>query len=324
MSVSVVFAGTPEFAEQALRAILAAGYRVPLVLTQPDRPAGRGMRLLPSPVKKTALEADIPVMQPVRLRLQGEHAEQAQAVRAQLERVAPDVLVVAAYGLILPQWVLDLPRYGCLNIHASLLPRWRGAAPIQRAIDAGDAHTGITIMQMDAGLDTGPMLLQRAIPITEQHTAGQLHDELAELGAQCIVEALQLLSAGRLVATPQPTEGITYAEKLQRSESAINYHWSAARIARRIRAFNPFPGSTTQLPDIKGAVKVWAAHAVDEEVQGAPGTVVRVHTDSIDMATGAGILRITELQRPGGRRQSAAQFIPGWSYAQRFLRCATR
>ncbi|SRR5690625_4580 len=316
MSLSVVFAGTPEFAEQSLRALLAAGYQVPLVLTQPDRRSGRGMRLQPSPVKQAAVEADIPVAQPVRLRLEGEHAAQAQAVQAELERIAPDVMVVAAYGLILPQWVLDLPRYGCLNIHASLLPRWRGAAPIQRAIDAGDTETGVTIMQMDAGLDTGDMLLRRALPITATHTAGQLHDELAALGATAIVEALQLLAQGRLTAEPQPDEGVTYAEKLQRAESVINYDWPAARIARRIRAFNPFPGSTTELPEIKGAVKVWAAEAVDAPVLVAPGQVQAVNGDSIDMATADGLLRITQLQRPGGRRQSAAQFIPGWAYAQ--------
>ena len=316
MSLSVVFAGTPEFAEQSLRALLEAGYEVPLVLTQPDRRAGRGMHLQPSPVKKTALEADIPVMQPVRLRLEGEHAAQAHEVQAQLERIAPDVMVVAAYGLILPQWVLDLPRYGCLNIHASLLPRWRGAAPIQRAIDAGDSETGVTIMQMDAGLDTGPMLLRRALPITDAHTAGRLHDELAALGADAIVAALQQLKEGRLIAQPQPVEGVTYAEKLQRAESVIDYTWPAARIARRIRAFNPFPGSTTELPDIKGAVKIWAAEAVDAPVQVAAGQVQKINADSIDIATAQGLLRITELQRPGGRRQKAEQFIPGWAYAQ--------
>lgn len=316
MSLSVVFAGTPEFAEQSLRALLEAGYEVPLVLTQPDRRAGRGMRLQPSPVKETALEAGIPVMQPVRLRLEGEHAAQAHEVQAELERLAPDVMVVAAYGLILPQWVLDLPRYGCLNIHASLLPRWRGAAPIQRAIDAGDSETGVTIMQMDAGLDTGPMLLYRALPITEAHTAGQLHDDLAALGAEAIVAALQQLNEGRLTPQPQPTEGVTYAEKLQRAESVIDYAWPAARIARRIRAFNPFPGSTTELPDIKGAVKIWAAEAVDAPVQVNVGQVQKINADSIDIATADGLLRITELQRPGGRRQKAEQFIPGWAYAQ--------
>ncbi|MEK0096743.1 methionyl-tRNA formyltransferase, partial [Bordetella pertussis] len=189
----LVFAGTPEFARIALDALLAAGHDVPLVLTQPDRPAGRGLKLTPSPVKQAALAAGIEVAQPRSLRLDGRYPDEAAAARAQLERVAPDVMVVAAYGLILPQWTLDLPRLGCLNIHASLLPRWRGAAPIQRAIEAGDAETGVTIMQMDAGLDTGDMLLERAVPIGAQQTAAQLHDELARVGGQAIVDALAAL-----------------------------------------------------------------------------------------------------------------------------------
>ncbi|MEN7522288.1 methionyl-tRNA formyltransferase, partial [Bordetella pertussis] len=192
----LVFAGTPEFARIALDALLAAGHDVPLVLTQPDRPAGRGLKLTPSPVKQAALAAGIEVAQPRSLRLDGRYPDEAAAARAQLERVAPDVMVVAAYGLILPQWTLDLPRLGCLNIHASLLPRWRGAAPIQRAIEAGDAETGVTIMQMDAGLDTGDMLLERAVPIGAQQTAAQLHDELARVGGQAIVDALAALAQG--------------------------------------------------------------------------------------------------------------------------------
>lgn len=315
MSLKVVFAGTPEFAAQSLVALHQAGYDIPLVLTQPDRPSGRGMQLRPSPVKEVAQQAGIPVAQPAGLRLDGQHADAAQAVQQQLQALQPDVLVVAAYGLILPAWLLDLPRYGCLNIHASLLPRWRGAAPIQRAIDAGDSQTGITIMQMDAGLDTGPMLLQRSLAITGQHTAGLLHDELAALGAQAIVEALGLLTQGGLEATPQPDAGVTYAEKLQRSESTLDFSWSAERLARRVRAFNPFPGTTMTLPDIKGPVKVWAAQAIQAPVSVAPGQVQAVQADSIDVATGQGLLRITELQRPGGRRQAAAQFIPGWSWA---------
>jgi|SRR5690625_779659 len=315
MSLSVVFAGTPEFAEQALQAIIAAGHEVPLVLTQPDRPSGRGMQLRPSPVKQAAEAAGIAVAQPEGLRLDGRYAEQASAVQQQLQDLAPDVMVVAAYGLILPQWVLDLPRYGCINIHASLLPRWRGAAPIQRAIDAGDSQTGISIMQMDAGLDTGPVLLSKPLAITATHTAGQLHDELAALGAEAVLEALAGLSTGQLQPQPQP-EGATYAEKLERSESQIDFSWSAERIARRIRAFNPFPGTTIELPGVKGAVKVWAAQALDVPATVAAGEIQAVNSDSIDIATAQGVLRVTELQRPGGRRQSARQFIPGWSYAQ--------
>lgn len=314
MSLKIVFAGTPEFAAQSLTALLQAGYDIPLVLTQPDRPSGRGMKLRPSPVKQVAQGANIAVAQPAGLRLEGKYAQDAQQIQQQLQALQPDVLVVAAYGLILPAWLLELPRYGGLNIHASLLPRWRGAAPIQRAIDAGDNQTGITIMQMDTGLDTGPILLQRPLPITAQHTAGQLHDELAALGAATITEALALLAQDALVATPQPAEGVTYAEKLQRAESRLDFSWPAQRLAQRIRAFNPFPGTTMSLPGIKGAVKVWAAHAIEAPTTAAPGEIQTVHSDSFDLATGQGLLRVTELQRPGGRRQTAAQFIPGWSF----------
>ena len=311
MSLKVVFAGTPEFAQQALLAILQAGFSVPLVLTQPDRPSGRGMKLRPSAVKSTALDAGIAVAQPHSLSITGPHADEALAVQAQLTQLQPDVMVVAAYGLILPQWALDLPRYGCLNIHASLLPRWRGAAPIQRAIEAGDNETGITIMQMDAGLDTGDMLLTRALAITEQHTAATLHDELADLGAQAIVDALQQLAQGQLTPTPQP-QGHSYAAKLERAEAALDFTLPAAVLARRIRAFNPFPGCTMHLPGIEQPVKVWQAQALDIAVSTDPGTVVATTAKGIDIATAQGVLRITELQRAGSRRQPVDSFIQGW------------
>ncbi|WP_298013109.1 methionyl-tRNA formyltransferase [uncultured Castellaniella sp.] len=312
----VVFAGTPEFARQALAAILQAGHQVAGVLTQPDRPSGRGMKLQPGPVKQAALDAGVAVQQPRSLRLDGKFADEARSAQAALQAWAPDVMVVAAYGLILPQWVLDLPRHGCLNIHVSLLPRWRGAAPIQRAIEAGDAASGITIMQMDAGLDTGAMLLQVERPIGPDDTGASLHDALAQDGAGAIVRVLGELDAGRAPApVPQPLDGITYADKLQKSESVLDFSLPAAVLARRIRAFDPFPGTTMVLPGIDQPVKVWAAHALppDRRPGGeAPGAVVRTGREGIDVATADGLLRITVLQKPGSRRQPADVFLQSY------------
>ncbi len=262
--MKVAFAGTPEFAREALAAILAAGFDVPIVLTQPDRPAGRGMKLQASPVKQLAQQHGIPVSQPHSLRLDGKYPDEASAARDALLAAAPDVMVVAAYGLILPQWTLDLPRLGCLNIHGSLLPRWRGAAPIHRAIEAGDAETGITIMQMDAGLDTGDMLLIEREAIRPDDTTAVLHDRLARLGGRLIVEALEMAACGGLTRTPQPESGITYAHKIEKAEAAIDWSLPADVIARRVRAFDPFPGCTFTLSGDKGPEthKVWAAQAV--------------------------------------------------------------
>ncbi|WP_313623553.1 methionyl-tRNA formyltransferase [Achromobacter sp.] len=311
----IVFAGTPEFARIAFDALRAAGHEIPLVMTQPDRPAGRGLKLTPSPVKQAALDAGIPVAQPRSLRLDGRYPDEAADARKLLESVAPDVMVVAAYGLILPQWVLELPRLGCLNIHASLLPRWRGAAPIQRAIEAGDTRTGVTIMQMDEGLDTGDMLLERVVPITGQTNAAQLHDALALAGGEAIVEALTELEKGALTPRKQPEDGVTYAAKLDKAEAALDCTQPAALLARRVRAFNPVPGASIRLPGLPDAVKVWSAEALDEAATAAPGSVLRADAEGIDIATGQGVLRLLELQKAGGKRQPVDVFVRGWQPA---------
>ena len=309
MPLRVIFAGTPEFAQVALAAIHAAGHRMPLVLTQPDRPAGRGLHVQPSAIKQFALLHGIPVCQPRSLRLDGKYPEDAHAAQAALQAAQADVMVVAAYGLILPQWVLDFPRLGCLNIHASLLPRWRGAAPIHRAIEAGDAHTGITIMQMDAGLDTGAMLRIERLAIAPDDTTASLHDRLAILGGQAIVQALADAQGGHLHATAQPVDGITYAAKIDKSESAIDWTQAADAIARRIRALNPAPGASSQLNG--DMVKIWQAHVGNMVQDSAPGQVVAASAQGIQVATGAGVLTLTELQRAGGKRLAVADFLRG-------------
>jgi methionyl-tRNA formyltransferase len=303
----VAFAGTPEFAAVALDAILAAGHTVPLVLTQPDRPAGRGMKLQASPVKQLAQQHGIPVAQPHSLKLDGKYPDEAAAAREALLAAAPDVMVVAAYGLILPQWTLDLPRLGCLNIHGSLLPRWRGAAPIHRAIEAGDAETGITIMQMDAGLDTGDMLLMGREPIRADDTTAVLHDRLAAMGGALIAEALA--QADQLTRTPQPAEGVTYAHKIEKAESALDWSLPAATLARRVRAFDPFPGTTFTLSTDKGTevVKLWRASVVT--ASGQPGEVLHAQGEACVVACGEHALALHTLQRPGGKRVAAREFL---------------
>ena len=305
--MKVVFAGTPEFAQVALARLHAAGFDVPLVLTQPDRPAGRGMKLHASAVKAFALDHGIKVAQPRNLRLDGKFAGDAAAARDALQAAQADVMVVAAYGLILPPWVLATPRLGCLNIHASLLPRWRGAAPIHRAVEAGDARTGITVMQMDAGLDTGDMLLAESIAIHADDTTASLHDRLAPLGGRLIVEALELAACGGLAPRPQPLEGATYAHKIDKAEAAIDWREPAAVIERRLRAFDPFPGATGVLGG--EAIKCWRASVV--AASGAPGEVLAAADDGITVACGEQALRLTELQRAGGKRLAAAAFLHG-------------
>lgn len=311
----VVFAGTPAFAAVALQAIARAGHEVLGVLTQPDRPAGRGMMLQASEVKRWAQAHDVPVLQPHGLRLDGRYADEAAAAQAQLQAWRPDVMVVAAYGLILPQWVLDLPRWGCLNIHASLLPRWRGAAPIHRAIEAGDAETGITIMQMDAGLDTGDILLTARVPIDEDATTADVHDELAALGGDLAVQALADAEVGRLQPEPQAQDGVCYAHKIDKAEAWLDWSLSATALARRVRAFNPFPGAAMRLGDAGDLVKVWAASAQPSDTTGVvPGAVLAVGPEGVDIACGEGLLRCTELQRAGAKRMAVADFLRGHAW----------
>lgn len=298
----IAYAGTPAFASTALQAICEAGWPVCLVLTQPDRPAGRGMKLQASPVKLLAQARGLPLAQPQSLRLDGRHAADAQAAQAALQAAAPDLMVVAAYGLILPRWVLELPRLGCLNIHGSLLPRWRGAAPIQRAVQAGDAESGVTVMQMEAGLDTGPMLLKVTTPIAADDTGGSLHDRLATLGAAAVVEAIPQLAAGTLHGEVQDDALATYAHKLNKDEARLDWSRPAAELERLVRAFNPWPVCHTSLG--AAALKVYAAELVEEgqgEGQGAPGTILAASRDGLTVACGAGALRLTRLQLPGGK-----------------------
>jgi methionyl-tRNA formyltransferase len=304
----VVFAGTPAFAAEALKAIAAAGHEVVGVLTQPDRPAGRGMKLQASAVKQVALDLGLPVWQPLSLRLDGKAPDDARSAQSALQTAQPDVMVVAAYGLILPRWTLELPRWGCLNIHASLLPRWRGAAPIHRAIEAGDAETGITIMQMDEGLDTGDMLSIWPERISADDTTASLHDRLAALGAKAIVEALAALPAQGLPRRVQPDEGVTYAHKIDKAESAIDWTLPATLIERRIRAFDPFPGCTM---DWAGeVVKVWQARVIDAP-ELAAGTVFDLGVGRLAVACGSQALELLQVQRPGGRRAPVSVLAQG-------------
>ncbi|GAB1406717.1 methionyl-tRNA formyltransferase [Thermomonas brevis] len=295
----VVFAGTPEFAVPCLRAA-ANRAEVVAVYTQPDRPAGRGRELTPSPVKREALLRGIPVLQPENFR--------AQVSKDALRALKPDLMVVVAYGLILPQSVLDIPEHGCWNVHASLLPRWRGAAPIQRAIEAGDTRTGICLMQMEKGLDTGPVLLSQSLDIGPQETGGQLHDRLADLGAQVLADGLSLLRATiQLPPKAQPEEGVTYAHKIDKAEARLDWRQPATALANKVRAFNPWPVAEAQLAGER--VRIHGALALDEAHAAAPGSVLRAGRDGIDIACGEGVLRIRVLQRDGGKAITAADYL---------------
>ena len=296
----LIFAGTPDFAAIALAALVEAKHDIALVLTQPDRPAGRGLRETPSPVKRLAQQHRIEVFQPPTLK--------SPEAQAKIAAVKADTMVVAAYGLILPQAVLELPRLGCINIHGSLLPRWRGAAPIHRAILAGDRESGITIMQMEAGLDTGPMLLRDAMAIDPADTTATLHDKLANLGGKLIVRALDQLQNGRLPATPQPRDGVTYAEKISKSEALIDWNCNAAQIERKVRAFNPFPVAQTRWQG--ETLRVWKAE-LGSDAKHHPGSIAAIESDRIIVACGAGTLALTQLQRAGGKRLAAREFLQG-------------
>ncbi len=300
----IVFAGTPAFAASSLQALIGAGHEIALVLTRPDRPAGRGLKLAASEVKQLAEQARLPLLQTQTLK-------DAQ-LQARLQAAQAQAMVVAAYGLILPRAVLDLFPAGCINIHASLLPRWRGAAPIQRAILAGDRETGISIMRMEEGLDSGPVYLMRPIPIFAEDTAATVHDKLAVLGARSIVETLPAIADGTLKAVPQSEVGATYAPKIANEEAAIDWHREVVEVDRRVRAFNPFPGAYSTL---RGEpLKIWRA-AVASDSPAAPGTILRADVQGIVVACGNGALRITELQRAGGKRLAAATFLHGLSLA---------
>lgn len=311
--MKVIFAGTPEFAATALKAIIEAGFEVPLVLTQPDRPAGRGMQLHASAVKQLALAHQIPVAQPISLRLDGKHPEVAQEAHDLLRNTPHDIMVVAAYGLILPLSCLSIPRLGCINIHGSLLPRWRGAAPIHRAIEAGDLETGITIMQMEEGLDTGPMLMHRAIAIGPHDTTASLHDQLAALGGEMIVDALRQLAIAPLKAMTQPEEGVCYAAKISKEEAAIDFHASAQVIDRKIRAFNPFPAAHANIDGT--TIKFWRAEVANGNSTLASGSIIDASGQQgvlISCDNGKSVLRVVELQKPGGKRLPAQEFLQGF------------
>ena len=303
----LVFAGTPVFAQTALAALHGGGHEIALVLTQPDRPAGRGMQLQASAVKQYALQHGMALCQPTSLRLDGKYPDEAASAQTAIAQAQAEAMVVVAYGLLLPSWTLHSVPMACLNIHASLLPRWRGAAPIQRAIEAGDSESGVCIMRMDEGLDTGPVLWRQALPLSADETSATLHDKLATLGAQGILQTLALLP--QLTAVTQAHEGITYAAKIDKQEALIDWSLPATVLSQRIRAFDPFPGAHTLWQG--QTLKVWSALALSERSDQAPGTVLQASEQGLDVACGQGVLRLTQMQKPGGKRLTFAELLRG-------------
>jgi methionyl-tRNA formyltransferase len=297
--LSLIIAGTPEYSVPALEALIASRHRVLAVYTQPDRPSGRGQHVTMSAVKQCALKHQLPVEQPQTLK--------DPAAVERLAQYKADLMIVVAYGLLLPKTVLDTPRFGCVNIHASLLPRWRGAAPIQRAIQAGDKESGATIMQMDVGLDTGPMLLERVTPIDARETGETLHDRLSTLGAEAVLEAIDAIAAGTAKPVEQPKEGATYAAKIKKEEASIDWSKSAVEIDRHVRAFNPWPIAETRWNGQQ--LRIWEAAPLDKKASAAPGTVIATSSDGIEVATGDGVLQLTRVQAAGRKAMPAADFL---------------
>jgi methionyl-tRNA formyltransferase len=297
--LNLIFAGTPEFSVPALEALVASRHRVVAVYTQPDRPAGRGQQVTMSAVKQCAIKHRLPVEQPPTLK--------DNAAVERLSQYSADLMIVVAYGLLLPKNVLDTPRMGCVNIHASLLPRWRGAAPIQRAIQAGDKESGITIMQMEVGLDTGPMLLERVTPINARETGETLHDRLSTLGAEAVIEAIEAIAAGKSTPREQPKEGATYAAKIRKEEALIDWSKSAIEIDRHVRAFNPWPIAETRWNGQQ--LRVWETSLTEKQTSAAPGTVITTSSDGIEVATGNGTLQLTRVQAAGRKAMPAADFL---------------
>ncbi len=312
----LIFAGTSEFACFSLKALIKSGYEIPFVLTKMDQLGGRGMKLIQNPIKRLASDLGIRVIQSNCLRKTTEFpSHNVSKIHYNLTEAKPDVIVVVAYGIILPEWVLSLPHFFCINLHPSLLPRWRGAAPIQRAIESGDKETGVTVIRMNNEIDSGEILLQRTVPILSHYNSGMLHDLLAKEGSLAVLHTLKALSKGNFLSKSQSNDQATYARKIEKSESILDCSKDSETLSRRIRAFNPVPGNKIILPGLSEPVKVWEAKSLDEKTNLFPGSIQRVSSFGIDIATGKGLLRLLELQKAGGKPQKVKEFIQGWRYS---------